>query len=271
MFTRLGYPFTITFDNAKQLISNVLSDYCNEKGITWNNIIPYWPQANGEVERQNRSLLKRLKIGHHIHGNWKSELRNFLQMYYTTPHTVTGKTPTELMFGRTIRSKLPSIEDITYKYNNTDFRDRDKILKASGKSKEDDRRRARYRDIKTGDTVLMQNLRPGGKLKLTFNPEKYTVVQRDGPCVKIKNNESGIEYERNVAHLKKIPTDDINLDCSDEEFSGFGDIDLAAPSKTLKSIESKFRSQSNKCDDNPVGNEGNSNETALALQTIQTS
>ena len=25
-------------------------------------ITPYWPQANGEVERQNRSLLKRLQI-----------------------------------------------------------------------------------------------------------------------------------------------------------------------------------------------------------------
>lgn len=181
------------------------------------------------MERQNRSLLKRLKIGHHIHGDWKAELRSFLQMYYTTPHTITGKTPSELMFGRTIRSKLPSIDDITYKHINSDFSDRDKALKAQGKINGDNRRRAKPSAIDVGDTVLMKNLRPGGKFKLTFNPEQYTVVSKNGPSVVIRDSNTNQEYERNVAHLKKIPSlspeePDSNSESDpDESFLGFSD------------------------------------------------
>lgn len=60
IFTRLGYPRTITLDNAKQFVSTTFKEYCDNKEIYLNNISPYWPQANGEVERQNRTLLKRL-------------------------------------------------------------------------------------------------------------------------------------------------------------------------------------------------------------------
>lgn len=223
IFTRLGFPYSLTFDNAKQFISNIVSDFCAEHGITWNNTIPYWPQANGEVERQNRSLLKRLKIGNHMHGNWKEELLLFLQMYYTTPHSITGKTPTELMFGRTIRSKLPSIEDVAVTPAPTEFRDRDQRMKTKGKENEDIRRKATSRDVSIGDTVLVQNLRQGDKFKLTFDAEPYTVLKRSGPSVLVKNQKTGHELERNVAHLKKLPVGDgLNSDSELEE--GFANV-----------------------------------------------
>lgn len=213
MFTRLGFPMSITFDNAKQLLSTVVTDYCLNKGIKWNNTIPYWPQANGEVERQNRSLLKRLRIGHQMYGDWKSELKSFLQMYYTTPHSVTGKTPTELMFGRTIRSKLPSINDLRFTPVSSELRDNDRISKLIGKQKEDARRHATKRELDVGDTVLMQNLLPGGKFRLNFHPQHYTVIKKNGPSVTVKNNETGKEYQRNIAHLKRIPV----LESSDSD------------------------------------------------------
>lgn len=65
-------------------------------------LTPITPQHNGEMDRQNRSLLKRLKICHAMKGNWKSDLRHYLTMYYTTLHSVTGKTPMELRYGRSI-------------------------------------------------------------------------------------------------------------------------------------------------------------------------
>lgn len=246
IFTRLGYPYSLTFDNAKQLLSSVISDYCNEHGITWNNTIPYWPQANGEVERQNRSLLKRLKIGNYLNGDWKEELLLFLQMYYTTPHSVTGKTPTELMFGRTIRSKIPSIQDIEFTPPPTEYRDRDKMLKTMGKEREDARRRAIPSEVSVGDTVLARNLRPGGKFKLNYNPERYIVMKRNGPCALIRNNESGQELERNVAHLKKIPQVDYpNSDPEDEEgFQGFNNDSIDA----LINISGNSNSESQQLD-----------------------
>ncbi|XP_055543017.1 uncharacterized protein K02A2.6-like [Wyeomyia smithii] len=112
IFTRLGYPRAITLDNAKQFIGTDLDAYSKAKGILLNHSTSYWPQENGLIERQNRSLMKRLQISHALGRDWRQDLHDYLIMYYTTPHSVTGKTPTELMYGHTIRSKLPAVDDV---------------------------------------------------------------------------------------------------------------------------------------------------------------
>ncbi|XP_062541106.1 uncharacterized protein K02A2.6-like [Armigeres subalbatus] len=198
IFTRLGYPRTITLDNAKQFVSTDLDSYSKLHGITLNHSTPYWPQENGLVERQNRSLVKRLQISAALGRDWKKDLHDYLIMYYTTPHSITGKTPTELMYGHTIRSKLPAIEDIETTPPNADFRDRDKLLKEKGKEVEDTRRRATRSSIDSGDTVLMQNLLPSSKLSTTFNPKQYTVLSRSGPRVTVEDYQTLKSYDRNV-------------------------------------------------------------------------
>lgn len=102
IFRRLGFPRTITLDTAKQFVSLEFSSYCKQNGIFLNYSTPYWPQQNGEVERQNRSLLKRLQMSCALKRNWRQDLDDYLTMYYSTPHSATGKTPTELLTGRTI-------------------------------------------------------------------------------------------------------------------------------------------------------------------------
>ena len=61
----------------------------------------------GTSKRQNRSLLKRMRIAQAEGKNWRKELVRFLAAYRTTPHTVTGICPAELLFARKIRTKLP--------------------------------------------------------------------------------------------------------------------------------------------------------------------
>lgn len=248
IFTRLGYPRTITLDNAKQFVSTDLELYSKLHGITLNHSTPYWPQENGLVERQNRSLVKRLQISAALGRDWKQDLHDYLIMYYTTPHSTTGKTPTELMYGHTIRSKLPAIEDIETIPQNAEFRDRDQELKEKGKKAEDIRRRAKRSSIDSGDTVLMQNLLPGNKLSTTYNPKQYIVVSRSGPRVTVEDPQNGKSYDRNVAHLKKVvePEQELNetsdgfrcqnqvqLDSSSEEdFRGFEPEEIT-PSETI--------------------------------------
>ncbi|XP_055543706.1 uncharacterized protein K02A2.6-like [Wyeomyia smithii] len=139
IFTRLGYPRTITLDNGKQFMGTDLDAYSKAKGIFLNHSTPYWLQENGLVERQNRSLVKRLQISHALGRDWKQDLHDYLIMYYTTPHSVTGKTPTELMYGHTIRSKLPAVNDVETAPTTTEYRDRVQVLKAKGKEIEDTR------------------------------------------------------------------------------------------------------------------------------------
>lgn len=172
-----------------------------------NYTTPYWPQANGEIERQNRSILKRLKISHALKRDWKDDLNNFLLAYRTIPHGVTGKTPSDLMFGRTIRSKIPALRDIEHEVPRlTEAQDKDRVLKEKGKEREDIRRKARYSDIEIGDKVLAKDFGPKNKLSTTFRDEDNTVINRQGNRVTIQNNESGKIFQRAVAHLKKIPT-----------------------------------------------------------------
>jgi len=60
------------------------------------------PQANGEVERQNQPLLKRIQIAHAEKKDWKKELNTYLAAYRSLPHPTTGVSPAELLFGRKI-------------------------------------------------------------------------------------------------------------------------------------------------------------------------
>lgn len=124
-----GPPRTVTLDNGKQFVSTDFKEFCKINGIHLNHTSPYWPQANGEVERQNRSILKRIKIAHAIHDDWKAELDYFLDLYNNTPHTTTGKAPSELLQGRKLRSKLPQFEDLETAPPSTDFRDQDFVKK----------------------------------------------------------------------------------------------------------------------------------------------
>ena len=50
-FTSLGYPSEIVTDNAPNLKSVDVKDFCEIYGIQHRKIGPYWPKANSEIER----------------------------------------------------------------------------------------------------------------------------------------------------------------------------------------------------------------------------
>jgi transposase InsO family protein len=225
IFCRLGYPKSITADNGRQFISNEFKSYCKENNIELNSTIPYWPQQNGEVERQNRSVLKRLKISHSLKLNWKQELKKYLMMYNTSPHSTTGKTPTELLIGRTIRDRIPSFQDWT---PNEELIDLDKENKSKGKIREDVRRNAFNKDIYVGYKVLAKNVVIQNKLTPAFGLEEYSVVSKSGSELTIKRDSDGKEFKRNEAHLKKIPASSNNASTEDS---------LESPSTATESLE----------------------------------
>lgn len=204
IFSRLGFPVTLTSDNAKQLTGGEFEDYCEENGITPYNTIPYWPQQNGEVERQNRDILKRLKISQIERKDWKQELLTYLMMYNSTPHSVTGKTPAELFYRKQFRDKIPSVTDIENRADDSEVRDRDKDRKEKGKQYSDRKRKAVDSEIEKGDKVYVKNMTKENKLSSNFNPTTHTVVDTKGGDMQVQNDETGQQYRRNVIHLKKV-------------------------------------------------------------------
>ena len=61
MFTTHGLPYSIKTDNGRQFVSKELETFLEEHGIEHRTSTPHWPQANGEVERQNRTLLNSVR------------------------------------------------------------------------------------------------------------------------------------------------------------------------------------------------------------------
>ena len=60
--TTHGLPLSVASDNGPQFCSDVFERYLEDCVVEHLKTTPIWPQANGEVERQNRSLLKRMRI-----------------------------------------------------------------------------------------------------------------------------------------------------------------------------------------------------------------
>ena len=63
-FTGHGIPETLRTDNGSNLVSHEMEEFLDELGIKHKRTIPLWPRANGEVERQNKSLLKAIRVAH---------------------------------------------------------------------------------------------------------------------------------------------------------------------------------------------------------------
>ena len=111
MFLILGLLASITTDNGPQFLSQEFQRFVEDEWIDHESVIPLWPQANGGGERQNRSLLKRIKIAQIERKDWRKEIESFLVMQRTTPHSTTGVRPEELMFRRKLRTWIPGIEE----------------------------------------------------------------------------------------------------------------------------------------------------------------
>ncbi|VDH96399.1 Hypothetical predicted protein, partial [Mytilus galloprovincialis] len=132
MFSHHGIPISLKTDNGPQFTSKEFYNYLSENGVKHNRSTPYWPQANGEVERQNRTLLKAFRTANAENRDWRKEIPKFLLAYRSTPHSTTGKSPAELLFNRKIRTKLPEINAENEK-DDADTRRKDFEMKEKGK------------------------------------------------------------------------------------------------------------------------------------------
>ncbi|XP_058987406.1 uncharacterized protein K02A2.6-like [Musca domestica] len=176
IFARHGYPKSITADNGPQFVSEEFKTFCSTNNIDLMTSPPYWPQANGEVENLNRSLLKRLQIAHSQGLDYKKEIH-----------------------------KIPSLNDVEENVIDSEARDNDIVNKDKGKQRADSDRNAVDCNIRVGDKVLMRNTVHSNKLSTTFGQTEYEVTERKGNDVVISGE--GRVYRRNITHVKKIPTD----------------------------------------------------------------
>ncbi|XP_062538003.1 uncharacterized protein K02A2.6-like [Armigeres subalbatus] len=207
------YPESIRSDNGPPFTSEEFSYFCASKNINLVKSIPYWPQMNGLIERQNRGILKSLRISKALKSDWRKNLEEYVYIYNTTPHSVTEKAPLELLTGRPVKDLLPSLRTDPYFSRDEHTKENDAIKKMQGKLYADRRRNAKESEIAIGDIVMMRSYE-SGKLEPNFKMEKFTVLDRSGSDTTIVNKD-GVKYRRPVAHLKKWPSTAITSNPSD--------------------------------------------------------
>uniref|UniRef100_A0A2N9F122 Integrase catalytic domain-containing protein n=1 Tax=Fagus sylvatica TaxID=28930 RepID=A0A2N9F122_FAGSY len=225
---RFGIPRAFISDNGRQFDNSPFREFCEELGIHNHYSSPGHPQANGQVEVTNRSLLKMIKTRlEGAKGLWPEELPNILWAYRTTARTPTGETPFRLTYGT--EAVIPvEVGLTTWRTNNYDEVSNDAQLRsnldlvdevrdqAEARTRVYQQRMARYydrrvkhREFKVGDLVLrkvtLATKDPTqGKLGPTWEgPYRVVKFHRRGTYHLEKLDGDALPHPWNAEHLKK--------------------------------------------------------------------
>lgn len=109
MFARFGLPEHLVTDNGPQWTSNEFALFCKNNNIRHIFTAPYHPASNGLAERGVQSFKKAMLSCKFGEDNLDKSLQSWLLAYRTAPHATTSKAPCELMFGRSLRTRLSLI------------------------------------------------------------------------------------------------------------------------------------------------------------------
>ena len=185
--SREGFPKQVVTDNGTHFTSDKFASYLQSVGIDHIRISPYHPAGSGAVERMNRSIKSALQMADVEGVDRRRYMQTFLQNYRATPHATTGKSPSELLHGRQLRTKLEVAADgagsgmIARSANDQAVRHRVFAKQQAQKREWDSRNRVRVPDFAVGDWVrylLMPRPRKG---RLRFSGRRQ-IVQKTGPA-----------------------------------------------------------------------------------------
>ena len=105
VFSRQGLCEEIVADNGPPFPSKELQEFLQRNGVKSIFSAPFHPASNGAAERFVKTLKRGLKKSSGKYSKLH-RLHEFLLVYRSTPHSLTGQTPSEMLMGRRIRTRL---------------------------------------------------------------------------------------------------------------------------------------------------------------------
>ena len=141
VFAILGYPNRIISDRGLSITNRYFKEFCTKYKIhhTLNAISV--PQANGQVERVNRTILNALRTSNEEQSNWDDSIPEIVWGINNTVHDTTKFCPYELLFA----NKKNLVTEVSGKRANIDCKDKRKMANDNIKRKQ------KYMDIKSND------------------------------------------------------------------------------------------------------------------------
>jgi hypothetical protein len=195
LFARLGVPKIVRSDNGTCYNCKEFLKFAKEYGFRSITSSPRYPESNGLAESAVR-IVKRL---------WKksADKDTALMSYRTTP-LATGYSPSELMFGRSVRTPLGKPVDCVVDYD--EFERNDLEQRQLAKSRFDNKYNASE----------LPKLEPGDKVwvKAPTDPGAEGIVRRkhstpDSYWVSLGDSDS--EVRRNRKHLRLLQPESLPL------------------------------------------------------------
>ena len=147
-----------------------------------------------------RTLEKEIRTAVIEGKNWRQELFTFLRQYRATPHSTTGKSPSELLNGRKLKSTLPQIQ---HDLAPQEVRQTDAKRKTEMKEYADRCSHAKNTDLSVGDKVLLKQPKQN-KMSTPFKPEPLEIKDKKGSMITAQNAERTVT--RNASFFKKLPS-----------------------------------------------------------------
>ena len=151
IFATHGFPRVLVSDNGPQFTSSEFEEFLQQNNIIHYKSPPYHPASNGLAENIVKNVKNHLKRDiPNSKSNISCSVSTFLRTYRNVPHTVTNKSPADLILVQAPRTRLsPTSPNV--------FQRVKEQLQSKPNQKE-----PRKREFHVGDSVLIRDLRPGG-------------------------------------------------------------------------------------------------------------
>ncbi|GFS41352.1 hypothetical protein Acr_00g0073880 [Actinidia rufa] len=194
---KFGVPKVIISDNARQFDNDRFRLFCSDLAISHHFSSPGHPQANGQVEVTNRTILRNLKARlERSKSEWAENLPSILWAYHTTSRIPTETNEAELRLNLDLleeRREIAQLRQTAYKCQVAKYYNQ----------------RVRHRSFLPGDLVLrkvtLSTKEPNaGKLGPTWEgPYKVIKVSRPGTYWLEDLDGKALSHPWNAEHLKK--------------------------------------------------------------------
>ena len=192
IFSEHGIPSEICTDNGPCYSSKEFRNFVTAYGFKHTTSSPHYPQSNGFAERMVGTVKKTIKKC--IAAGEDIELA--LLLLRTTPIANNLPSPAELLYGRPIKSILPTVIPFNPNHENTKL-----LLKQRQDVQKQyfDRGKHEMSPLSPGDPVMLQSpldlkWKPATVVSPTDEPRSYLVQDTDGG-----------RHRRNRKFLRKLP------------------------------------------------------------------
>ena len=201
VFAHFGIPVSLVSDNGPCFTSEEFKRFVGQCGIRHITTAVYKPSTNGLAEKMVQTFKKALKASKE---SIQTTIDRFLFNYRLTPHCTTGVTPSELMLGRKMRSRLDLLTPLDQVSQ--------RVSQKQEKQKANHAKKPRKVKFDLGSQVMVRNFGVRGPKWLSAK-----VIEVTGPLSYRCLLERGGVVKRHQDQIQKTTNNDVYQDLEVED------------------------------------------------------